>query len=63
MPDEKPKAPEPMVMSEREAQQERARRVARESAEPERERPIDEAPAGGRYIVDGRTVDAEGKEV
>jgi hypothetical protein len=58
------KKPEPMVVSEREAQQERARRVAREQdAEPEREMPIDEASDGGRFIVDGETVDAEGKPI
>lgn len=57
------KQPEPMIVSESEAQQERARRVARaQEAAPEREKPIDEAPEGGRFIVDGVTVDSEGKE-
>lgn len=66
MPAEKPKDeaqhPEPVVMSEREAQQERARRVAREAAQAEeRDRPIDETVAGGRYLVGDQWVNADGE--
>ncbi len=63
---EKPEAEpaaEPEVVTREELNQRNARRAAREAATTEvgRDLPIDEAPAGGRYMVDGVLVDANGE--
>lgn len=51
------------IVTREELNQENARRAAREAATTavNRELPIDEAPAGGRFIVNGVEVDANGE--
>lgn len=52
---------EPEVVTREELNQRKARQAAREAASAGRDRPIDEAPAGGRYVVGGVEVDANGE--
>lgn len=58
-------ADEPEVVTREELNQRTARRAAREAltAGQDRELPIDEAPPGGRYMVGGVLVDANGEPV
>lgn len=61
---EKPEAQaEPEVVTREELNQRKAREAAREAqtSESGRELPIDEAPAGGRFMVNGQMVDANGE--
>lgn len=56
-------SPDPEVVTREELNQRKARQAAREALTTavNRELPIDEAPAGGRYVVDGVAVDANGE--
>jgi hypothetical protein len=58
-------ADEPEVVTREELNQRRARQAAREAATTAvgRELPIDEAPAGGCYVVNGQKVDANGEPI
>jgi hypothetical protein len=56
-------ADEPEVVTREELNQRKARQAAREAATTEagRELPIDETVPGGRFLVDGQEVNAEGE--
>lgn len=56
---------EPKIVTREELNQENARKAAREAETTavNRELPIDEAPAGGVYIVNDVKVDAEGEPI
>ncbi len=58
-------ADEPEVVTREELNQRKARQAAREALTSEvgRELPIDEAVPGGRYMVGGQLVDANGEPV
>lgn len=49
------------VVTRDELNQRKARQAAREAASQGRDAPIDEAPPGGRFIVNGVEVDANGE--
>lgn len=58
-------ADEPKIMTREELNQEKARQAAREAQTTEHGRalPIDEAVPGGKYVVDGVEVDANGEPI
>jgi len=58
-----PEDKDPEVVTPGESAQRRQRAAAREALAAERDMPIDEAPPGGRYMVDGVLVDCDGKPV
>lgn len=58
MPERERRAPPP-----NESEGQRINRELTEAAEQAAERKADDMPGGGRFIVDGRTVNAEGEEV
>jgi hypothetical protein len=55
--------PTPTIVTPSEAAQARARQAARESAVADRDLPIDQAPAGGAYVVGDQLVDANGEPI